>query len=114
MRDSKKKRYFLVILPAGKRTDLKKLCGIVKESKLSFASSEALQEKLGLTPGSVSPFGLLNDSNKEVEIYIDREVYDSDIMSFHPNRNTASLELSGDMFRKYLQVIEHDSKVIDL
>lgn len=114
LRDKKGRRYFLVILPATKRTDLKKFAGIVGEDKMSFASPEALMDKLGLEPGAVSPFGLLNDKKNEVEVYVDSEVYNADVVSFLPNRNTASLELSGEMFRKFLQSIENFNKVIDL
>ncbi len=104
----------MVVLPAEKRADLKKIGETVGDKQITFASPEALLEKLGLTPGTVSPFGLLNDKNHEVEVYIDQKVYYAKIVSFHPNRNTASLELSGNMFRKFLQAIENKTKVIDL
>lgn len=112
LKGKKSGRYFLVILPAEKRADLKKIGETVGDKQITFASPEALLEKLGLEPGSVSPFGLLNDKNHEVEIYIDQKVYDAKIVSFHPNRNTASLELSGAMFCKFLQAIENKTQVI--
>ena len=114
LRDKKGKRYFLVVLPAKKRSDLKEFAEIVGEGKVSFASPEALLEKLGIEKGAVSPFGLLNDTKHEVEVYVDREVYNADVVSFHPNRNTASLELSGEMFHKFLRAIENKIKIIDL
>ena len=114
LKGKKSGRYFLVVLPAEKRADLKKIGETVGDKQITFASPEALLEKLGLTPGTVSPFGLLNDKNHEVEVYIDQKVYYAKIVSFHPNRNTASLELSGNMFRKFLQAIENKTKVIDL
>lgn len=103
LRDQKGKRHFLFVFPSSKRVELDKICEIVGEKKLSFASAERLKEKLGLVPGAVSPFGLINDKNTEVEVYIDEEVYQSDLVNFHPNRNTATLELTGVMFRNYLQ-----------
>lgn len=112
LKDKKGRRYFLIVLPAEKRADLKGIGKTVGESKVSFASPEALKEKLGLEPGAVSPFGLLNDKNHEVEVYVDEKVYNADIVSFHPNRNTASLELTGEMFRKFLQAIENKVHVI--
>lgn len=114
LKDKKSVRYFLVILPAEKRANFKKIGEIVGEKQVTFASTEALQEKLGLETGAVSPFGLLNDKNHEVEIYVDRKIYYADIVSFHPNKNTASLELSGTMFRKFLRAIENKTKVINL
>lgn len=114
LRDQNNKRYFLMVLPAKKRLDLKKLCNIVGINKITFATREALQEKLGLETGAVSPFGLLNDKNNEVELYIDKEIYDADIVSFHPNVNTASVELSRDMFHKFLEAIKHKVNVVVL
>ena len=113
VRDQKKKRYFLVILPASGRTDLKKL-GEIAGEKLSFASPGSLMEKLGVEPGAVSPFGLINDGKDEVEVYIARPVYDADVVHFHPNRNTASLELTGEMFRRFLKNVNNKIHVIDL
>ena len=114
LRDQKCIRYFLVILPAKKQTDFKKFAGLAGVDKVTFADSESLKEKLGLKSGAVSPFGLLNDKNQEVELYIDSEIYNADIVSFHPNVNTASLELTKEMFHKFLQVINHKNNVIDL
>lgn len=112
LKDKKGRRYFLIVLPAAKRANLKRIGKIAGESKVSFASPEALKEKLGLKPGAVSPFGLLNDKNHEVEVYIDKAVYNANIVSFHPNRNTASLELTIEMFRKFLQTLENKVHVI--
>lgn len=112
LKDKKGRRHFLIVLPATKRADLKGISEAVGENKVSFASAEALKEKLGLEPGAVSPFGLLNDQHHEVEVYVDEAVYNADIVSFHPNRNTASLELTGEMFRKFLQNINNKVNVI--
>ena len=82
LRTKKGKRYFLLVLPAQKRTNLKKFAKIVSENKVSFASSESLKEKLGLEAGAVSPFGLINDTNKSVEVYVDSEIYNAEIVVF--------------------------------
>lgn len=107
-------KYFLLILPANKRTDLKKFAQIANSNKISFASPEALQAKLGLTPGAVSLFGILNDTNQAVELYIDKELYNAPIVSFHPNRNTATLELSHEMLKKFLSSIVHKAKILEI
>jgi len=111
LKDQKGKRYFLFVLPSSKKADLKKFCGQVGENKVSFAGAQTLLEKLGIEPGAVSPFGLLNDINKEVELFIDEEVYHAVAVCFHPNRNTASLELTREMFHKFLQTIDHNIKI---
>ncbi len=113
LKGKKSKKYFLVVLPAEKRADLKKIGNIVND-RFSFGSKEALQEKMKLTPGSVSPFGLINDENNEIDVYMDREVHEADIVNFHPNRNTASLELTKDMFQKFLNLLKHTIQVIDI
>jgi Ala-tRNA(Pro) deacylase len=101
LRDQKKRRFFLVVLPAHERTDLAHIGEVVGERKLSFASPESLLEKLGVTPGAVSPLGLLNDTSFTVEVFIHRAVMQADTVHFHPNRNTASLELTGEMFQNF-------------
>ena len=73
-----------------------------------------LKELLGLTPGAVSSFGLINDTDNRVKVLVDREVWEAGIVSFHPNRNTASLELTGEMFRKFLEGRKNIRKVIDV
>ena len=114
LRNKKGTRHFLVILPAEKQTDLKKFAEIVGESRISFAGTEVLKEKLGVVSGAVSPFGLINNVDNTIELYIDRDVYDADIVGFHPNINTATLELSKEMLYKFLQAIGHKINIIDL
>jgi len=112
VKDQKDKRFFLLILPASEKADLKEFASKVGEKRLSFANSKNLVDLLGLEPGSVSPFGLINDQDKIVELYIHKKIFDAAIIKFHPNRNTASLEISNAMFRKYLAIIGHEVQII--
>ena len=112
--DKKSGRIFLVILPVMKKADLKFLANYFGVSKLSFGSPDLLMEKMGLTPWSVSPFGLINNTKKDIEVYIDTEIYTAQLVNFHPNINTASLSLTHEMFQKYLENIPHDIHTIDL
>lgn len=113
LKGKKSKRLFLVILPASQRTDLKQFAQTAQEPAVSFASAETLKEVLGLEPGSVSPFGLLNDTKHVVTVYVDRAIHEAPLVNFHPNRNTASLELTHDMFQKFLAVLPHEIHVMD-
>jgi Ala-tRNA(Pro) deacylase len=114
LRDKKGKKFFLLITTAEKRVDLKKLGEIIGINKVSFASPDNLKDKLGLEPGAVSPFGLLNDKNNEVGLYIDNEVMQANIVSFHPNVNTASIELSKEMFKKFTNSIDHEVNIVKI
>lgn len=103
VRNKKGNRHYLVILESSKRADLKELNRQLGEDRLSFASSERMMRFLGLEPGAVSPFGLINDSGKEVQVVVDKDLRTADWVSFHPNVNTATLTLSFEDFERYLE-----------
>jgi Ala-tRNA(Pro) deacylase len=87
LRNKKGDRHYLVVLEISKRADLKDLVKIVGDDRLSFGSPDRLMAKLGLTPGSVSPFGLINDADGSVRVLIDRDLKDAARLIFHPNIN---------------------------
>jgi Ala-tRNA(Pro) deacylase len=74
----------------------------VGDGKLSFASPERLMTHLGLTPGSVSPFGLINDGRHEVRVVLDRDFQTSARLAFHPNINTRTFTVAAADFKKFL------------
>src|SRR3954471_8693413 len=94
LRNKKGDRHYLVVVEISKRVDLKDLVNIVGDDRLSFGSADRLLAKLGLTPGSVSPFGLINDRDGSVRVLIDKDLKDADRLIFHPNINTASVVIS--------------------
>ncbi len=102
LRNKKGDRHYLVILAISKKADLKQIVKIVGDDRLSFASAERLMAELGLTPGSVSPFGLLNDPDGSVRVLIDADLQGADGLIFHPNINTASVVISWDGLRRFL------------
>lgn len=102
LRNKKGKRHYLVILLSLKKADLNALERQLGEDRLSFASPERLMRYLGLEPGSVSPFGLINDSKKEVQVIIDRDLRRAEIVNFHPNVNTATVGIDFTDFEKFL------------
>jgi len=107
LRNPKGTRHFLVVLAFTRRADLGALAAHFGEKKLGFASPERLEAHLGLTPGSVSPFGLINDPGHRVEVALDVAIRDAARVAFHPNVNTATLVLSGDDFHRYLAAVGH-------
>ena len=92
VRDDKKRNYYLITVRGNKRVDLKEFRQKYNTRPLSFASEKDLFDILGLTPGSVTPFGLLNDSESKVNFYLDDEFLTvTDLIGVHPNDNTATL-----------------------
>ena len=102
LRNQKGTRYYLVIVKHSKRMDLRALADQIGDGKLSFASADRLMTRLGLTPGSVSPFGLIHDAGHEVRVVLDRDLKAAERVSFHPNINTVTLTLTFADFEKFL------------
>lgn len=103
VRNKKGKRHYLVILESRKRADLRDLNSQLGEDRLSFASPERLNRYLGLEPGAVSPFGLINDRDKAVRVVLDKDLKEAEWVSFHPNVNTATVTITFKDFEKYLE-----------
>jgi len=103
LRNQKGSRHYLLIVPHLKRVDLRAAAEQIGDGKLSFASPERLMTHLGLTPGSVSPFGLINDAPHQVRVVIDRDLKTCARVSFHPNVNTATIVLSRQDFDRFLE-----------
>ena len=102
LRDAKGRRYFLVVLSKEKQADLRAL-GERLGVKLSFASSERLAACMGLEKGSVTPFGVLNDQERKVEVLLDQDLRTRPLVAVHPNENTATVALAPE---DLLQVLE--------
>jgi Ala-tRNA(Pro) deacylase len=102
LRNKKGDRHYLVVLEISKRADLKDLVKVVGDDRLSFGSPQRLMAELGLTPGSVSPFGLLNDADGSVRVLIDQDLRGAERLIFHPNINTASVVVSWADLEKFL------------
>jgi Ala-tRNA(Pro) deacylase len=112
LRDSKGNNHFLVVMASTKRADLKLLAEKIGSTKLGFASEKRLAAFLDLTPGSVTPFGLINDRDAAVKVVIDRDVVEADMVSFHPNENTATLTLSAVDFNTFLESLPNKKTIL--
>jgi Ala-tRNA(Pro) deacylase len=109
-----KREFYLIGMPANKRLDIKGLRKKLRVRKLHFGSEEELFDKLGLKPGSVSIFGLVNNEKADVKFILDKEVFLSDKVGFHPNKNTSTLVLKHEDLEKYFNSLENDKEVIEL
>ena len=101
-RNHKGNRHYLVILEHTQILDIHDLEKRLKQGKLSFSSEKRMVKYLGLKPGSVSPFGLINDKENHVNLFLDENLKNSKKISFHPNLNTASLVINFRDFEKFV------------
>lgn len=107
LRNQKGDRHYLVIINYKKRADLRWIADQIGDGKLSFASPERLMRYLAVTPGAVSPFGLINDAERHVRVYLDRDLKSAERISFHPNANTATVVLRFADFEQFLASTGH-------
>ncbi len=101
-RNHKGNRHYLVIIDYRQVLDIHDLEKRLRQGKLSFASERRLKKYLGLTPGSVTPFGLINDRENHVHVFLDENLRHAERISFHPCINTASLVLPMKDFIRFL------------
>ena len=110
VRDDKKRAFYLITVLEDRRVDLKEFRKLYETRPLSFASEEQLMDKLALTRGSVTPFGLLNNDEKDVKFYIDKAFIDAGLMGIHPNMNDATVFVKTDDVIALVR--EHGNEVI--
>ena len=113
-RNHKGNRHYLVILEHLALLKIHDLEKRLKQGKLTFASDQRLKKHLGLEPGSVSPFGLINDIEKQVHLFIDERLYEYERLAFHPNDNTATLVILKSDFLKFLDYTGNTYEFIKL
>jgi len=113
LRNQKGDRHYLLIVAHTKRVDLRSVANQIGDGKLSFASPERLLKYLGVAPGSVSPFGLMNDKGGAVRLFLDRDLETADRVSFHPNINTATLVLTRNDFVRFVLDTGHQIQYVD-
>jgi Ala-tRNA(Pro) deacylase len=102
LRNAKGTRHYLFVLAHSKKADLRALSVRLGDDKLSFASADRLMRFLHLTPGAVSPFGLIHDSARDVIVVLDADLPDTERIGFHPNVNTATITLPTADFLRFL------------
>lgn len=97
VRDDKKRNYYLITVKADKKVNLKEFRKENNTRALSFASEDKLKSIMGVIPGAVTPFGLLNDKELKVKFFIDKEFAKmGHLIAVHPNDNTATVYLKAE------------------
>ncbi|MDL2308556.1 prolyl-tRNA synthetase associated domain-containing protein [Bacteroidales bacterium OttesenSCG-928-B11] len=113
-RNHKGNQHYLVVLNCDRDMNIHEIEKQLKQGKLSFASEKRLLKYLGLTPGSVTPFGLINDTEKHVYVFLDHTLDNVEKLSFHPCINTASLIIKKEDFLRFLNHVGNSYEWIKL
>ena len=106
---NKKDNFFLFSCEENARVDLKRFSKSIDAKNLSFANENYLEKYLGIKPGSVSPYALLNDIENVVEFYLDEKLVKSDIINYHPLINTSTISIKTKDFINF--IIENNKKI---
>ena len=93
--------------------DLKRLHTVIGSARLSFGNAELMADTLGVTPGSVTAFGLVNDRSRRVRFVLDRTLAEAERVNFHPLTNTATTTISQAGLRKFLAALAIEPLVVD-
>ncbi len=109
----KKGRLWLVVALDTRRIDLKSLTRAIGAARISFAKPELLWEVLGLTPGAVTPFGLINDTTQRVTVVLDAEMMRAERLNYHPLANDATTALGPDDLRRFIAACGHTPLDVD-
>jgi hypothetical protein len=110
----KGQHYFLVLVPAYLSVDLAKLGDLLGVNRLGFASAQRLMDYLGVQPGSVSVFGLINDHTQFVRCIIDQSLWNAEAIHAHPLVNTATMIVSHSNLNKFLALTGHTPQIISV
>ena len=113
LKDAKAKLW-LVVAPADRRIDLKALPARIGAARLSFGSADLLREVLGIEPGSVTPFALINDAARRVSVVLDAWMMEQPLLNYHPLRNTMTTTIRAGDFRTFLNATGHRPEVVTL
>lgn len=113
LRNRKGNVHYLVIVDSQKRVDLKELSKKIGSTSLSLASAERLMKHLGVIPGSVTVFGLINDSENAVKVIVDSQLKSAETINFHPNVNTATVNITYKDFESFLEYLGKEVLYVD-
>ena len=108
----RKKRNFLLVVEEDKSIDLKALPGLIGSDRLSFGSADRLFEMLGVRPGAVSPFTLINDPDHHVQLVLDADLADQPCLFAHPLVNDMTLGVSGADLLRFFVHTGHDPQLL--
>lgn len=113
--NEQKTKFYLLMIPGTKTFKTKALSAQTNTSRLSFAPPEFMERFLDITPGSVSIMGLMNDTEKQVQLLIDKDVIRDEYIGCHPCINTSSIKIkTSDILEKFLPGIQHEPIMVEM
>ncbi len=110
----KKKKLWLVVTSEDRPVNMKELKGRIGSAHLSFGKPELLMEVLGVEPGHVTPFALINDTEQQVNVILDSAMMAADLVNYHPLSNEMTTALHPEDLRKFIQSCGHDFREVEL
>ncbi len=109
----KKAQLWLAVVEESRQLDLKVLAGLIGSARLSFARPERVRDILGVEPGAVTPFALINDTDEDIGVCIDQAIMETDRVNLHPLVNNRTTVLHPRDLLRFLSACGHEARVID-
>ncbi len=110
----KKGALWLVVCLEDTPVDIKSLARLIGSARWSFAKPELLRAVLGVEPGSVTPFALINDVGAQVTVVLDKTMLQSAVLNYHPLHNDATTRIRSDDLQKFIAACGHRAKIVEL
>lgn len=110
----KKGRLILLVCLEDRPLDLKALPALIGSARLSFARPEVLRAVLGVEPGSVTPFALINDADLAVDVVLDKAMLAQTPLNYHPLSNDATTQIAPDDLVRFIRALGHEPRIVDL
>ncbi len=112
--NKKKTQFYLLIMDDKKTLDMDDFKEQVEANRIRMASAESLAEKMQLPAGTVSPFGLLNNEEKDIRVYFDKDIVSEEIMTFHPNTNEKTIFIKTQDIFRFIESISFNYEILTI
>ncbi|PWB68538.1 MAG: hypothetical protein C3F15_16155 [Holophagae bacterium] len=107
-------RMWIVVMPAERSVDLKRLAELLETSRLSFASADRMARYLGVGAGAVTPFAVVNDHERAVTVVLDEKLLSRSRINLHPLENTATTGIAPAELVRFLEAVDHPPQILAL
>lgn len=112
--NKKKTQFYLLIMDDKKPLDMDDFKEQVEANRIRMASADSLAEKMQLPAGTVSPFGLLNNGEKDIRVYFDKDIVSEEIMTFHPNTNEKTIFIKTQDIFRFIESISFNYEILTI